>query len=292
MIIHVFGEILWDVFTGSAGAGDSPVSRERRLGGAPFNLAAHAARRGARVTLISALGRDELGRQALARARHFGVDTSAIAESSYPTGVCEVTLRGGQPSYSLLAPAAYDDIPFPAVPARADALCYGTLASRGERSAETLRRLLREGEYREIFCDLNIRPPHWSPEGLSFAIAHATLLKLSREEMGALETLPGGGIGGSADQVARQLPCRFPRLRRVVLTLGADGAILYRPSDGALLRAPMPRGKPVSTVGAGDAFSAAYLTSYLAGEGDERALAKASALADIVVGRIEAIPEE
>ena len=48
MKIQVFGDILWDVF---------PDKRE--IGGAAFNFAAHIARLGANVKMLSAVGADE-----------------------------------------------------------------------------------------------------------------------------------------------------------------------------------------------------------------------------------------
>ena len=50
MRILSFGEILWDVFP-----------TEKKIGGAPFNFAAHAARLGAESYMVSAVGSDENG---------------------------------------------------------------------------------------------------------------------------------------------------------------------------------------------------------------------------------------
>ena len=55
------GEILWDVIGG-----------EEYLGGAPFNLAAHAVRLGDSASLLSAVGSDERGRRAIAMAERLG----------------------------------------------------------------------------------------------------------------------------------------------------------------------------------------------------------------------------
>ena len=77
-----FGEILFDIF-----------GEERKIGGAPFNFAAHAARAGAQTYLISAVGKDELGEIALHSAERYGVRTDYISRSiSFGTGACRVTL--------------------------------------------------------------------------------------------------------------------------------------------------------------------------------------------------------
>ena len=52
--VLAFGEILWDVIDGVP-----------HIGGAPFNLAAHAAKCGLGAAIVSAVGRDDLGRRAV-----------------------------------------------------------------------------------------------------------------------------------------------------------------------------------------------------------------------------------
>ena len=121
MKIQVFGDILWDVF---------PDKRE--IGGAAFNFAAHIARLGANVKMLSAVGADEDGEAALKKAAEYGVDLSDVARiSGVPTGRSLITLDGGTPDYELPFPSAYDCIPLPvsgdAGQFSADALYFGTL---------------------------------------------------------------------------------------------------------------------------------------------------------------------
>ncbi|MDQ1252878.1 MAG: fructokinase, partial [Euryarchaeota archaeon] len=71
-----FGEALFDIIKGSA-----------HLGGAPLNLAMHLAKLGANPSVITAIGRDELGKILLAKAKEEGVDTSYILiDSKRSTG--------------------------------------------------------------------------------------------------------------------------------------------------------------------------------------------------------------
>ena len=53
MKVLSFGEILWDVYPD-----------EKYLGGAPLNFAAHLAKHGEDVAMLSAVGKDELGEEA------------------------------------------------------------------------------------------------------------------------------------------------------------------------------------------------------------------------------------
>src|ERR1039458_6742611 len=99
--MHVLGvgEILWDLI------GDSEY-----LGGAVLNFSVQSARLGHRVSLISAVGDDPRGRLALSRARELGISTRFIRTvPDRPTGIVTVTVdHGGQPSYAIHRPAAYD----------------------------------------------------------------------------------------------------------------------------------------------------------------------------------------
>ena len=94
-----FGEILWDV-NGS----------ERTLGGAPLNVAGHIRRLGGNSYMASAVGRDELGSLTLSAIDSLGVDRRLVHLSDNPTGIAEVTLSDGIPSYAFNDPAAWDDI--------------------------------------------------------------------------------------------------------------------------------------------------------------------------------------
>ena len=67
MSIISIGEILWDVFEDA-----------RHIGGAPFNLAVQASRLESRVAFVSAVGNDDLGREALQYVAEQGLDTRAL----------------------------------------------------------------------------------------------------------------------------------------------------------------------------------------------------------------------
>lgn len=271
--LAVFGEILYDIF------GD-----EKTVGGAPFNFAAHAARLGAESVMISAVGRDELGDGALAEARAFGVDVSHVARLGAPTGYCRVTLSDGVPSYDLVRGVAYDMIPPPGEGIAADAFYFGSLAARGEVSAATLSGLLDAG-YGEVFFDINIRQSYYTKAFLDASVRRATILKLSREEMGVF------GIAGGCEDVCRALAERYPSLRLIIMTLDRDGAIVYESKTGRIYRSAPPSSRAVSTVGAGDSFSACFLVNFLSGAGIETSLSRAVTLSDYVVTQLGAVPE-
>ena len=96
-----FGEALFDIIKGSA-----------HLGGAPLNLAAHLAKLGAKPAVITAVGRDELGKILLARAEAMGIDTSYILiDENRPTGTVTVKLEDeGIPVFTINEGVAWDAI--------------------------------------------------------------------------------------------------------------------------------------------------------------------------------------
>ena len=86
------GELLWDIFLD-----------DKKLGGAPANFVAHAQELGAKSYLLSALGKDELGRRAIEELQCLNIDTSWVQLSSiYPTGSVIVSLDSkGNPNYNI-----------------------------------------------------------------------------------------------------------------------------------------------------------------------------------------------
>ena len=270
--ILVFGEILFDIFNNKA-----------EIGGAPFNFAAHFVSLGGKADLISAVGDDDLGKQALEEVEKRGIGQQFITENTFKTGYCQVTLDNGTPSYDLVLGVAYDYIETPAVTEEYDALYFGTLAQRGMDSRQSLYMLLGR-PWKEVFYDVNVRAPHYSQGTIEKSIARATILKISREEASVLfpYTTP--------EEYCKKVLETYPNLKEVVLTLDKDGAMTYNRKSGAVY-GPTPTGEVVSTVGAGDSFGACYLYHRLKGHPIKRCLEAANTLAGHVVSHLGAVPD-
>lgn len=273
--VLVFGEILYDIF-----------GEEKKLGGAPLNFACHFAQLGGESVMLSAVGNDELGNLALEEARSYGVDTSLVAYSEKPTGYCNVTLKNGNPSYELVYPVAYDEITAPRELPQADGLYFGTLAQRGKVSAETLRNVL-ESARAKVFFDINIRQNYYDAPTVEYSLKKADVLKVSREETGVFASL---GLCKSAndEKVCAYLAEKY-EIGTVIVTLDKDGAFVYDAATQKIFRSRKPQGKPVSCVGAGDSFSAAYFHSMLCGMAPEECLDRAITLSDYVVTVLGAV---
>ena len=242
-----FGEILYDVFPDSS-----------HLGGAPLNFAVHCHRNGASVQLISAVGNDTPGKNAVSRIAELGIDTSSIAVlDDKETGKVTITLdENSIPTYTFDSDCAYDHIPLPEnFAADADVFCFGLLAQRNPASRKTLFDLLDRFKGK-VFCDVNLRQNFYSSELLDESLKRANIAKLNEDELPVITKL--AGISCSLQALADHFG-----LEMVIYTLGAAGCRIY--SENSTITLPAAPAKVISTVGAGDAFSAAFLTSCLAG---------------------------
>ena len=137
------------------------------LGGAPLNVAVHAAQLGAHAAYASAIGDDALGRDAKRRLEGLNVDCELVqTRPGLETGFVSCILdENGDATYDIAYPAAWDSVhaePSLLTAARSfDCLVHGSLALRGEETAATLKKLAADA-VRRVF-DINVRP---LPDGI------------------------------------------------------------------------------------------------------------------------------
>lgn len=282
MRLLAFGEILWDVFP-----------KERHIGGATLNIAAHFANHGGKALIISALGDDELGKEALSCVRKFGIDDRYISViDNLPTGESIISLtKDGIPTYKITEKVAYDYIKTHSVHAEEeDILYFGTLALRGEDNRKALLELISRESFAEIFADVNLRAPFIFKESIMIALENAGIIKISEEELPTLCSIVYGEEYGYK-KAARTLAEDFKNLKIIIITRGEDGAFLLDTNDGHEYEAEAKKVTAVSTVGAGDSFSASFIYSYKRGERIEKCLDLATRVSAFVVSREEAVPK-
>ena len=251
------GELVWDMLPGG-----------RQLGGAPVNFAYWCGRLGAEGYPVSAVGGDDLGREAFDRLAGTGLDLGYVQRNALPTGRVNVTLSGnGIPEYDIVEGVAWDALEADArtleLAAQADAVCWGSLAQRSEASRRAIAAILggTRPECLKVF-DINIRQHWYSRETVTASLRQADVLKLNEDELPLVASLLGIGKSG-AETIAELI--RAFSLRYVIYTAGADHSEIHN-AEGLLSRIPTPQVEVADTVGAGDSFTAAFITSLLQGD--------------------------
>lgn len=283
--ILTFGEALFDIIKGSA-----------HLGGAPLNLAAHLAKLGAKPAVITAVGRDKLGEILLARAEEMGVDTSYIVIDEHrPTGTVTVELENeGIPVFTINEGVAWDAITLDErkfeslVTGKWDVFCFGTLAQRSEENRRTLERLLSEIKAKHFFYDVNLRAGFFRKEWILSSLKRSTILKMNEEEAATISRMLFGTTY-ACKALCRLLTDRYPQISIICITKGPEGAVVYQ--EGLYEEVKTTPVEVADTVGAGDAFSAGFLYTYLSGYGVLKATSIACILGTYVASKPGSVPE-
>ena len=266
MKIFSVGEILWDVFPDST-----------RLGGAPFNYAVNAQRLGHEVVFLSAVADDPLGCAARKRAGELGLSPDWIqVVRGASTGQVTVQLDSeGHPDFTIHRPAAYDrmtldDRALAQLAAfQPDWIYFGTLFAMNGHAHEQLCRLLAAMPNARRFYDVNLRRGSYTPELIAELLRESDVVKLSDEEENRLPDLSA-------------LPV-------VATTRGPNGCLVRIGNDEA--DCPGYTVQVVDTVGAGDAFAAAFLHGISAGWSAAKTGDFANRLGALVASRAGATPE-
>ena len=276
-----FGEILWDIYP-----------EEKYIGGAPLNFAAHLSQHGENVSMMSAVGRDKLGEDALYRLSKWHISTKYVSLSDYPTGRCFVSIdNDGIPKYDLLENAAFDRIPYWDSDEDFDVLYFGTLALRSEHNHITLQKLLANKKFSEIFVDINIRPPFYSKKAIESAFSKASIIKISIEELPIVAKESEIDFSGDHKAFAQNVAKKYDNIKIIIITLGEKGAFALDCKKDTEYGCNAEKVEVASTVGAGDSFSAAFLHKYTGGSKIQHCLDYASRVSGFVVTRYDAVPE-
>lgn len=277
------GAVLWDV-----------IGSQEYIGGAPFNLAVNLKRIGAESALVTAIGRDFRGERALKRLIEYGVSGEFIQTAEdLGTGAAFASLAPNGDAVYDIPYAAFDEIAADEENIRRmnafkpDVICFGSFEQRSEISGKTIRKILNEVKSEHVFFDVNLRMNFVDKEVLEFGFRKSSIVKLNEDERDTISGLFYGKKFGDFD-FADRFTADFD-LKCLIVTLGAKGCFVF--ADGKGEAFCPPKTEVADTIGAGDAFSAAFLYSYLNGEPCELAAKKGNALGAYVAGRIGALPE-
>lgn len=275
-----FGEILWDVFPGG-----------EKIGGAPLNVALRLKSLGIATTIVSKVGKDQLGKRLIDFIHQQGIGTEYIQQDAqFETGKVNVTLdQNGAASYEIAYPAAWDKINLVSTleeeVAQADLFLFGSLVTRDVVSKKSLLSLLKKASFK-VF-DVNLRAPHYSQTLIEDLMQKADLIKFNDEELAEISK----AMGYQEKSLEKQL--RFISVKtntpKVCVTKGGDGALLLL-NDQLYDQKGFPI-KVVDTVGAGDSFLATLLEGILTNKAPEIALENACAMGAMVASSTGANPK-
>ena len=233
-------------------------------GGTGANQAVAAARAGAKVSMVGAVGRDGLSKIALAGLLDAGVDTSAIELSTKPTGTAAINVDAqGENAITVSSGANLD--------ASGDSLDEKNLTPRTtvllqmEVPMTAMADLVQRARKKESCIVWNLAPMQCVDLAL---LKQVNCLIVNEVELNQLhsefhQTL--GPNNGSAKDVEQKAWDIFTLTRQsVVVTLGAKGTLAVH--NNTLLTVPALAISPVDTVGAGDAFTGAFTAALDRGE--------------------------
>ncbi|NSC21841.1 ribokinase [Streptomyces albus subsp. chlorinus] len=271
-------------------------------GGKGANQAAAAARLGARTTLLARVGDDAYGRMLAEAQRDAGaalagllvgptdtpgtVGKEGIKEpgeggatggaegKGAPTGVALITVDAAGDNSIVVSPGANARLsPDDVAAARALFEAAAVVSLQLEIPLETVAAAARAAAEHDARLVLNPSPPARLPEDV---LALCDPLVLNEHEARLLLDT-GRSLGDDPREWATALLGLGPR--SVVITLGAEGALVAGPGVGdgptdgiGMVRVPSPRVRAVDTTGAGDAFTGALGWRLGRGDGLEQAV--------------------
>jgi len=249
-------------------------------GGKGANQAVAAARAGARVTFVGARGDDDFGTASAAALRREGIDLAHFTvRRGTGSGVALIIVGGATRENQITIARSANDLLRPIDVARASSAIAkaGAVVAQLEVPLAAVTKAAALAHQHRVPFILNPAPMRKLPASLLRQVSilvpnehEATLLTGEHDPKCAAKMLLAAGCGA------------------VVITLGAKGALVAQGSE--LRTIPVPRVKPVDTVGAGDCFTGWLAAGIAEGLPLADAAARAAVAASISVTRQGAQP--
>jgi ribokinase len=230
-----------------------------------------AARAGAAVRLLGAVGDDEHGHASIAELHAEGVDVSAVAVlPDTTTGAALIVVDESGENQIAVAAGANQRVD-PSLAASAASPGAGCVLVSTEITPAAVVAAVRAARAAGIACVLNPAPV--IPE-VAAVLDAGPILTPNGGELLALAQ----AIGAPAEFEAAARAVMRQTNAPVVVTLGADGALVLRP-DAEPQRIPARPARVVDTTGAGDAFNGVLAARLAAGDELAAAVGAANAAA-------------
>lgn len=255
-----YGAVLWDI-----------IDNNKHLGGAPLNVAVHLAKFGLNTFMLTNLGVDAYGDEALSRIKKSGVKTQYIQrDMDHKTGYTEIILDKSKIAHYKMSEDSSDKhitVPKQVIEdiklEKFDLIYYGTYCQQGIDSRNTLKWIMKECKFEKVFCDINIRYMNCDREMVKDSLLYADILKLNDEETSFLSNM-FYEKELEEEILIKKLKNDFG-IEIIIVTKGAKGCTVYEKNDEKT-DAWAEKIVAVDTVGAGDAFSAGFIYQLLNGK--------------------------
>lgn len=254
-------------------------------GGKGANQALAAARAGAKVRMLGAVGKDAFAADALACLKEGKVDLSGVREAHAVTGTALILVDAKGENMIAVVPGANDTV-LPGDLAKAFLEKGEIVLLQHEIPLATVEAALDAAAAVGAVSVLNTAP--FRAEAASFlhkadyVVANETEFDLYGEAL---------GLSGR-DRAARMRAFVETTGRTIIVTLGDEGVLAASPSE--FLTVPALKITPIDTVGAGDTFCGYFGAGLATGLALEKALVRAAAagsLACLKPGAQPAIPQ-
>ena len=265
--LYAIGELLID-FQSEGTRGLKETERfVKKAGGAPANVAAQAAKLGAKTVYLTKVGDDGFGEFLIDSIAKIGVDVSYVKKDpKRHTSLAFVSLKeDGEREFSFyrveaadlgIEPSDFLEVRFE----KGDVLAFGTVALASVSARATHDSLIeRAREAKAVIAfDPNLRFNLWDDKeelrktALEYA-KKADIVKIGLDELGFVTSSPG-------EEGVKALFEGGP-LKLLLLTDGSRGAKLF--TKDRCYHCPGYRVKAVDATGAGDSFFGAFLGTLL-----------------------------
>ena len=267
--VVALGELLID-FTSSGESGQGNPLFEANPGGAPCNVLALLNKLGKKTAFLGKVGDDMFGHMLKDTVREAGIDVSGLSFSKdIPTTLAFVkTYEDGDRDFSFYRkPGA--DMMLEEADLNEDLLRntkifhFGTLSMTHDTIRKTTKEAIRIAKEAGavISFDPNLRVPLWeslgdAKEQIAYGLSVCDVLKIADNE---IEFMTGTK---DFDEGARILKEKYPQIKILNVTAGADGSYCYYGSQKMFV--PSYRlGGTIETTGAGDTFCGSVLNYVL-----------------------------
>jgi len=247
-------------------------------GGKGANQAVAAARSGARVRMVGAVGTDSFGRALVDNLAASGVDTAGVLRKEGHSGIAIITVDRTGENCIVLSGGSNKAFGFGEIEDRIPWDDAFAILLQNEIDWQVNEAVMREARRRGVPVWFNPAPAV-KPEPEMLGMIDTCVLNETE-----IEVLTGMNVSGPEEAERAAGLLAESGVSQVVVTLGDKGCVRVG-RDGGTVRVPAFRVRAVDTTAAGDTFIGAMAAASSEGKRAPEALRFASAAAALAVTR-------